>query len=100
MADMTHKHHNLIYDAIKEASAVFVRSTEVQQMVNEVGQHTRATTATLVARRLNRAFVRALAQRFANKLRYTNDKFDATVWMRQVEAIADEIFDDFEKENA
>lgn len=93
MADMTHKHHNLIFDAIKEASEVFVRSTSLRDVMEVLGLDN-----SYHARRLNRSFVTTLAGTFSKKLRYTNDKFEAGPWRQQVIAIADDVFVEWERE--
>lgn len=93
MADMTHKHHNLIYDAIKEASEDFLRSPELVDVVDKLG-----IGNAVQARRLNRAFVCALAKSFSSKLRYTNDKFEARQWQAQVLSLSDETYKDWQVE--
>lgn len=95
MADMTHKHHNLIYDAIEAAASAFACSPEMAEMMEAHGEG----DVLLMARKLVRAYVFSLAHSFAEKLRYTNDKFDSSLWRSQVRAIAKEVSDCFEQEN-
>ena len=84
MADMTHKHHNLIYDAIEASAQKVLESKAMTDIMDGTGQNQ------FLVRCLYTSMVNHLANEFSTRLRYTNDKFEALTWSQQVKAIADE----------
>lgn len=89
MADMTHKHHNLIYDAIEDGISSFLDSLEWNTILT-------LTDGGFTRKKIIRSVVKSLAASFSHKLRYTNDKFDSMQWQAQVENIADEVYNKWE----
>lgn len=84
MADMTHKHHNLIYDAIEEAATEFVKTLPLRDNTGNSSER--------FSKRALNLMVGSLAKSFSTRLRYTNDKFEAAPWKHQVEALVNEIW--------
>lgn len=92
MADMTHKHHNLIYDAIEEAAEKLLLSYAMKQMMNVTEPLLGSAASKLRIRSLFIQMVHELAKSFSTRLRYTNDKFEQGAWQNQVCHLAEELW--------
>ena len=92
MADMTIKHHNLIYDAIYEAGDLYLQGPAFQKLAKGLKENG-DTRNLFQLRTCFETQINMLANVFSTKLRYTNDKFQASVWRNQVQAIASELWD-------